>query len=209
MRVTWLGHSSVRIEADNQVIYIDPYAGPNNWYTPGNIVLISRFHFDHCSVEKVRRVSHDGTHILGTAEVAKEIFPSSVLHFMENRMFDGVEVVGMPVANPHVEFRRHTEEGDALGFVVHAENKLVYFMADSDFLPQTENMKPDILLIAVGGTYTAAPKEAAKIADAIAPKLVIPIHWGGVVGTKDDALLFSELARVPVKILQPGESVMV
>ncbi len=209
MRLTWFGHSSVKIEADNQVIYIDPYAGPDSWYKPGNIVLVSRFHFDHCSVEKVRRVSHDGTHVLGTADVAREIFPSSVIRSMENKVFDGVEIVGMPVANPHVEFRRHTEEGDALGFVIHAENKLVYFMADSDFLPQTENMKPDVLLIAVGGTYTSAPKEAAEIAIRINPKLAIPIHWGGVVGTRDDALLFSELARVPVKVLEPGESVIV
>jgi L-ascorbate metabolism protein UlaG (beta-lactamase superfamily) len=82
-------------------------------------------------------------------------------------------------------------------------------MADSDYLPQTENMKPDVLLIAVGGTYTAAPKEAARIAYAINPGLVIPIHWGGVVGTKDDALLFSELAQVPVKILEPGEGISI
>ena len=124
-------------------------------------------------------------------------------------MYDNVEIVGMPVSNPHAEFRRHTEEPNAIGFVIHAENKLVYFMADSDYLPQTENMKPDVLLIAVGGTYTAAAKEAAEIAQRINPKLAIPIHWGSMVGTKDDALLFSELANVPVKILEPGESVMV
>jgi hypothetical protein len=41
----------------------------------------------------------------------------------------------------------------------------------------------------------------------IEPKLAIPIHWGGVVGTRDDADLFSELANVPVKILEPGSSV--
>jgi L-ascorbate metabolism protein UlaG (beta-lactamase superfamily) len=210
MRLTWFGHSSVKLESDNQTIFIDPYAGPDNWYTPAGIVLVSRFHFDHCSVAKVRRCQHDGTHVLGTAEVVREVFPSGVLRAGESRMFDGVEVVGMPVANPHAEFRSHAhEKEDALGFVIIAEKKTIYYMSDSDFLPQTEHMNPDVLFIAVGGTYTAAPKEAAEIANRINPKLAIPIHWGGVVGTRDDAELFSELARVPVKILQPGESVIV
>jgi L-ascorbate metabolism protein UlaG (beta-lactamase superfamily) len=207
MRLTWLGHSSVKLEAADQVIYIDPYAGSDGWYRPSNIILISRFHFDHCSLEKVRLASSDHTHVLGTPEVASQIYPSSVLNVGESRKFDGVEVVGMPVANPHVDFARHSETEGAIGFTVLAENKTVYFMADSDFMPQLTAMKPDVLLIAVGGTYTAAPREAAKNASLIEPKLAIPIHWGGVVGTRDDADLFRELTNVPVKILEPGSSV--
>ncbi len=209
MRLTWFGHSSVKVETGSQVIYIDPYAGPDEWYTPGTIVLVSRFHFDHCSIEKVRRVSTDSTVVFGTPEVAREIFPSSVLRVGESRTFEGVEIVGMQVRNPHADVRRHTEETGAIGFVVAAENKIVYFMADSDVMPQLQSMKPDVLFIAVGGTYTAAPKEAAQITSIIEPKLSIPIHWGGVVGTKDDAELFSELSRFPVKILNQGESVEV
>ncbi len=207
MRLTWLGHSSVKLETGNQVIYIDPYAGSDDWYKPGTLVLISRFHFDHCSIAKVRKASSDNTHILGTLEVAREIFPCSILNVGESRKFDGIEVVGMPVANPHVDVIRHKESESALGFTLLAENKIVYFMADSDFMPQLEAMKPDVLLISVGGTYTAASREAAQIASHIQPRLAIPIHWGGIVGTRDDADLFRELANVPVKILEPGSSV--
>jgi L-ascorbate metabolism protein UlaG (beta-lactamase superfamily) len=207
MRLTWFGHSSVKLETGSQVIYIDPYAGSNEWYTPGTVILISRFHFDHCSIEKVRKASNDNTHILGPLDVAREIYPCSILSIGESRKFDGVEIVGMPVANPHVDFARHRETENALGFTVLAENKTVYFMADSDYLPNLAAMRPDALLIAVGGTYTAAPREAAKNASLIEPKLAIPIHWGGVVGTRDDADLFRELTNVPVKILEPGSSV--
>jgi len=207
MRLTWLGHSSVKLETGNHVIYIDPCAGPDEWYVPANLILISRFHFDHCSIEKVRRASNDGTHILGPLEVAREIFPCSILSAGESRKFDGLEVFGMPVSNPHVDIIRHAETQTAIGFTIVAENKSVYFMADSDFLPNLEKISPDVLLIAVGGTYTAAPKEAAKIADLVYPKLAIPIHWGGIVGTRDDADLFRELTSVPVKVLEPGSSV--
>ncbi|MEM3154838.1 MAG: MBL fold metallo-hydrolase [Candidatus Woesearchaeota archaeon] len=207
MRITWLGHSSVKLETGNQIIYIDPYAGSDDWYAPADLILISRFHFDHCSLEKVRRASVDHTHVLGTPEVARQLYPCSVLNVGESRRFGGVEVVGMPVSNPHVDVIRHTEKESAIGFTIISENKTVYFMADSDFLPALESMKPDVLLIAVGGTYTAAPREAAANANNIKPRLAIPIHWGGIVGTRDDADLFRDLARVPVKILEPGSSV--
>ncbi len=207
MKLTWFGHSSIKVETGSQVIYIDPYAGPDEWYTPGTLILVSRFHFDHCSIEKVRRASNDSTHIIGTPDVAREIFPCGIMHPGESRLFDGVEVVGMPVVNPHVDVIRHTEDRSAIGFVIVSESKTVYFMADSDFLPQVENMKPDLLLIAVGGTYTAAPREAAEIANKINPKLAVPIHWGGIVGTRDDADLFRELTAVPVKVLEPGSVV--
>ena len=102
---------------------------------------------------------------------------------------------------------RSHHQGSKLGFVIVAEDKKVYFMGDSDFLPKTQGMNPDVLLIAVGGTFTAHPPEAAKNAFIIGAKLAIPIHWGGVVGTLDDALHFEELSQVPVKILKPGETI--
>ncbi len=200
MRLTWLGHSSIKIETGKQTIYIDPYAGPEEWYTTASLILISRFDFDHCNMAKIKKATGDDTHVLGTPEVASQLYPCGVLHVGESRKFDDIEIVGMPVTNPH-------KEGEAIGFVIIAEKKAIYYMADSDYFPQTADMKPDILLIAAGGTYTAAPKEAAKNAEMIAPKLAIPIHWGGIVGTRDDADLFKELAKVPVKILEPGSSI--
>lgn len=210
MRVTWFGHSSVKVETGSQVIYVDPFAGPDSWYTPGTLVLVSAFHFDHCSVAKLRRACSDSTHILGTSELVSNVFPAGLLHPGESRFFDGVEIVGMPVKKKQIDYKGHVHEQiSRLGFVIIAENKKVYFMGDSDFLPQTERMVPDVLFISVGGTYTSAPKEAAMTASLISPKLAIPIHWGGPVGTRDDALLFSELAQCAVKILGPGESIEV
>lgn len=200
MRLTWLGHSSIKIETGNKVIYIDPYAGPEEAYTLASLILISRFDYDHCNMTRIKKATGDNTHILGTPEVASQLYPCGVLHAGESKMFDEIEVVGMPVTNPH-------KEAEAIAFVILAEKKTIYYMADSDYLPQTLDMKPDILLIAVGGTQTAGAKEAAKNAEMISPKLAIPIHWGGIVGTRDDAEVFKELTKAPVKILEQGSSI--
>lgn len=208
MRLTWLGHSSIKIETGKQVIYIDPYAGPEEWYTPATLILISRFHFDHCNMTRIKKATNDNTHILGTPQAAAQLFPCGVLHPGETKIFDDIEIVGMPVKNTRPDLRTHEHEQEqAVGFVIIAEKKTIYYMADSDYMPQLQNMKPDALFIAVGGTYTAKAKEAAQNLKLIEPKLTIPIHWGRIEGTQDDAQLLKELSPTPVKILQPGESI--
>jgi len=206
MRVTWLGHSSMKIDTDKS-IYIDPYSGN---YTPADIILVSRWHFDHCSLEKIKQASNDNTHILGTPEVAREIFPSNVLKVGEHKIFDNIEIIGMPTENNRVDHRGHDHENESqLGFAILAENKSIYFMGDTDFIPQFTDLRPDILIIPVGGTYIHNAKEAARATTLINPKLALPIHWGDTSGSRDDAELFKELCPVPVHVLQPGESVIV
>ncbi len=98
------------------------------------------------------------------------------------------------------------EERERLGFVIISEGKKLYFMGDSVYMPQLSKMKPDVLLIAVGGTFTQTPEEAAKDADVIEPNYAIPMCWGFSEGSRDNAELFKDLAKVPVKVLSPGES---
>ena len=45
----------------------------------------------------------------------------------------------------------------------------------------------------VGGTYTMDYKEAADLANIIKPKIAVPIHYGIIVGTKEDAIKFKNL----------------
>ncbi len=206
MRLTWLGHSSVKLEIAGKVIYIDPYAGPDDWYVPASLVLVSQFHFDHCSIGKIKRISTDSTAVIGTSEVAKEVYPCTVLRPGENRFFDSVEIVGMPVKR--FDFRRHKENIEELGFVILADKKTVYFMADSDFAPKLEGMNPDVLFLSVG-SMNSSSKEAARTAELVGARLVIPIHWGSINGSRDDAELFKELCRVPVMVLEPGQGVEV
>lgn len=210
MKLTWLGHSSVKIEANGKIVYIDPYAGSEDDYTPADIVLISRWHFDHCNMTKVRKASNDLTHVVGTGEVAGELYPCSVLRVGEKKVFGGVEVLGMPAVRRAVPHRGHEhEEPEKVGFFITIKDKTAFYLADSGYLEEFHDLKPDVLLIAVGGTYTNTAREAASAANFIAPKIAIPIHWGSVEGTRDDAELFAELTEVPVKILEPGGSVEV
>ncbi len=41
--------------------------------------------------------------------------------------------------------------------------------------------------------------EASELANIIEPKLVIPIHYGSIVGTKEDALKFKENIKPSIR----------
>lgn len=202
MRLSWLGHCSVKLEIAGQRFYIDPYAGAEENYTPANAILISRWHFDHCSLAKVKRATGEQTSVLGTPEVASNIFPCGVMKPGDSRMFNDVEVVGMRWEGKRVPMRGHSHEPESrLGFTLVGENKRVYYMADSSCYDKLKDMYPDVALVAVGNRA----REAAKDMAFLQPKLAVPIGWGSVYGSKDDALLFQELAGVPVKVLKEGE----
>lgn len=202
MRLTWLGHSSVKIETGNKLIYIDPYAGDEDWYSPASLILISRFDYDHCSMEKVKKMILDNTKVIGTAEVAANLYPCDTLHVGEQKIIDGIEVIGMPVIDA-----RTGEKENAIGFLIIAENKRIFYMSDSAYEPEMNKANPDVLLIAVGGIMSLDREEAAKVTEFLKPKITIPIHWGAREGTKDDAIYFKEITKVPVKILERGESI--
>ena len=60
----------------------------------------------------------------------------------------------------------------------------------------------DIVMLPIGGTYTMDYREAADLANRIKAKVVIPTHYGSIVGNKEDAIKFKELVKnKEVKIL--------
>jgi len=60
MQIIWLGHASFKIVAEGQIIYIDPYAGEDEYYEDiANIILVSHSHVDHCDGRKRRHTDAD------------------------------------------------------------------------------------------------------------------------------------------------------
>jgi len=60
-----------------------------------------------------------------------------------------------------------------------------------------KEVNPTIVLIPVSGTYVMTAEEASKaINELIKPKIVIPMHYGTIVGNKEDAIRFSQLVTV-------------
>ncbi|MCK4535301.1 MAG: MBL fold metallo-hydrolase, partial [Syntrophobacterales bacterium] len=96
----------------------------------------------------------------------------------------------------------HPKENNWLGFVVTVMGKRIYYCGDTDLIPEMESISADIVIAPVGGTYTMNAEEAARAVNMIKPEAAIPIHYGDIVGSVEDAERFRDLCEVPVDIKQ-------
>ena len=77
--------------------------------------------------------------------------------------------------------------------VINQENIFTLDSGDTDITEENKKVKCDVAFVPVGGIYTMDFKEAAQLINIIKPKVAVPIHYGSVVGTKQDATEFIKL----------------
>jgi L-ascorbate metabolism protein UlaG (beta-lactamase superfamily) len=195
-RIKWLGHSSIRIEAQ-KIIYIDPWKikeGPK-----ADLILVSHTHHDHLSPADVRKIQKEGTVIIAPEDAASQL--SGDVHVLKSGdrvTVQGITVEAVPAYNIGKPY--HPKANDWIGFLLTVEGKTVYYGGDTDFIPEMKEIRADIWILPVGGTYTMTAKEAAAAINLVRPEVAIPIHCGDLVGTLEDAATFKRLCRTPVEI---------
>lgn len=196
----WIGHSSFRLDQPI-VIYIDPWRLPADSPT-ADLILVSHEHHDHCSPDDVARVRAEHTLVVANPSASEKLpAPVTTLRAGESTEAAGVRVDALPAYNIGKQF--HPKEADHVGFLLTLGDERLYFAGDTDFIPEMSSIECDVALIPVSGTYVMTAEEAAKAAETIQARVVVPMHYGaGVVGTLDDAQTFERLTSTPVRILE-------
>ncbi len=197
MKITWLGHSSFRIEIEDQVLLVDPWVTGNPAFpesrrdealSGATAILLSHGHGDHA----------------GNAQgLAKEFgIPIACIHELSDILGgDGVETIGFGKGgtialgavrvsmvnachSSSVDFigERPTTAGSEAGFMIAGEGHTIYFTGDTDIMADmgwfAEYYAPDIGILCAGGHYTMDMKAAAWAAKKFFHfKTVIPCHY--------------------------------
>jgi L-ascorbate metabolism protein UlaG (beta-lactamase superfamily) len=210
LKISWLGHDSFRVKNGKTVI-IDPFKLRSD---PGkaDILLISHEHFDHLSLDDIKKVVTPNTTVVTTPTVKKELSGIKVREVRtvkpgDKLKLDEVTVEIVPAYNLN-KFREpdkvfHPKDDGKVGFIIGMKGLRVYHAGDTDTIPEMKGLKPDVALLPVSGTYVMTAEEAAQATKLIEPKLVIPMHYGTIVGSDQDAQKFKELATCEVQILKP------
>lgn len=165
MNLTWLGHAGIQLFADNKTVYINPVIDPFQLikYPKAHLILITNTDPHHYSIETCRRLLSDEGYIGGPPEAAA--------------LFHGMKTL-KPQDSLEIPFCTLTVL-DGYGYLLEIENKKVCYTDDS--IPD-KPLHPDILLL-----NTSRTREAVKRLPGMKPRLILPIHWGRIEGTKDDA----------------------
>ena len=183
-------HSSICI---NNNIYFDPFKidkSVNN----AKYIFITHNHYDHLSVDDIKKVINDNTKIICTKNCLNnlQIFKNDKLIVKPNNSYKIEDLSFSTIPSYNIDKNFHKREDGNVGYLLNIENKIVAILGDTDVTEETKNIKCDILFIPIGGTYTMDAISASKLTNLIKPNLVIPVHYNCIVGTKNDEKIFIE-----------------
>ena len=199
--ITWLGHDGFLIKGDGKAIVIDPFQVKQ--CEPADIILISHEHYDHCSPEDVKKIRKDSTVIVTEAQSAAKLSGDvRVVQPGDKLTVSGIPIEAVPSYNTNKTF--HPKERGWLGFIVTVGGVRIYHAGDTDRIPEMGSFQVDIALLPVSGTYVMTAEEAVEAARMIKPKVVIPMHYGAIVGSADDAKRFSEALQGTCEVVVLG-----
>lgn len=198
--LTWIGHATNLIEYGGHRVLTDPIVTqrvahlrrrrPVPRIDPVDTVLVSHVHMDHLHVPSLRLVAAEAEVVVpsGARPLVARLGSAGVREVVVGDRFDmaggiSVEVVHaehLAGRGPHSRIR-----AEPVGYVVRAGGVAIYFAGDTDLFPQMSELGViDIALIPIWGWGPTlgekhlTPVSAAEATMRIAPRRVIPIHWG-------------------------------
>lgn len=184
-------HSSICVNGE---IWFDPFRVDSE--LNAKYIFVTHSHYDHFSVEDIKKILVEETTIICPKSMEKDIqglFENKIIFVEPEKSYnlDNLEFETFYSYNINKQF--HPKENNWVGYNLKTNNEIIAIIGDSDNTPELNKIKTDILLVPIGGTYTMTIEEAARLANNIKPKKVIPTHYGEIVGEKDFGEKFEKL----------------
>jgi L-ascorbate metabolism protein UlaG (beta-lactamase superfamily) len=198
LRLTYVGHATVLIEADGLRCLTDPFLrdrlGPLRRHGPTpdaatigplDLVLVSHAHPDHFDPRSLRRLQGDPLvivpHGLGRAAQRTDRRVRA-LEVGESHQLGEWSITAVPARHLRWPF---VARARAVGYLMEGPSS-VYFAGDTGFFPAMKDLRgrADIALLPIGrwgphpGPGHLDPDGAAAVAALISARVVVPIHWG-------------------------------
>ncbi|HTZ42044.1 MAG TPA: MBL fold metallo-hydrolase [Candidatus Omnitrophota bacterium] len=206
VELEWLGHASFLIKTpDNKIIYIDPYQLNSDKLEKADMILITHSHPDHCSIPDLNKIIKPNSRIVLTADCQSKIMKMNVPIKIEiaepgNEFdFGNIRILSTSAYNINKSF--HPKGESWVGYVIKINGTTIYHAGDTDVIPEMQKLTGHksgsefVALLPIGGRFTMNVEEAFEAAKIIKPNLAIPMHWGGIVGSREDAEEFVRLCK--------------
>jgi L-ascorbate metabolism protein UlaG (beta-lactamase superfamily) len=216
MKITWIGHSALRLQG-SKTVFIDPFLSGNP---------AASMSLDNVSQADVVVVTHDhGDHLGDAHAICKKTGATlvSIFEIAEAAAQQGIKAEGMNVGGtvtidgvavslvPAI----HTAGlgGTATGTVVEMDGKKVYHAGDTgltmDMQLIGEMYQPDIGFLPIDGRFNMTPRLAAKAVELLKIPKIVPVHYDTFPLVNSSPEEFKRLVgdKSEVIIMKPGEAV--
>ena len=197
--VTHFNHAAIMIQS-NKTIYIDPYKLPDS-APDADLIFITHEHFDHFSAEDLAKISKPDTTVVVPESMAPQCATTgiaTVVPVLPGKEYQVNGICFRTVAAYNINKQFHPKTNNWVGYLIQLNNNWYYHAGDTDLVPEMSQVKADVAFLPVGGTYTTTAEEAAQAAAIIKPAVAVPIHFGSVVGSVEDAQRFVKLLKTKV-----------
>ena len=196
--------SSIRISLD-KILYFDPYK-INEEKHDADIIFITHDHYDHFDIDSINNVKNDNTVVVAPASMRNDVDNISFKDYIYLNPYDEIKIGNIIVSTvPSYNINKsfHPKSNNWLGYIVTYNNIKYYIAGDTDKTSDNEKVKCDIAFIPIGGTYTMNVDEAVELVKIINPKVVLPIHYGSIVGNKNDGKkLIDKLNSFSIEVIE-------
>lgn len=154
----WLGHSCFRVECEDFSIVLDP--------------------FEPMSVPGLRAIEETADLVLCSHEHHDHNYRKAVALVDDNSKKNPFTITAL---NSFHDDEHGSQRGENIIHILEAQGLKVVHFGDIGCMPQPDQIDQlrgaDAVMIPVGGHYTVGPQEAKAIVDAVAPKVVVPMHY--------------------------------
>lgn len=198
--------SSIKVKSSLGTIYIDPFQMKQEPHD-ADYILITHDHYDHFSMPDIKKVANASTILVvpsrmedDAKELANELASIVTVTPGIYKEISGLGIETIPAYNTVKPF--HPRRAEWVGYILRVDGKRIYVAGDTGLTKEAKQVKCDIALLHIGGTYTMDARRAAELTNIIRPEYAIPTHYGSIVGKKSDGKTFASLVKSPVKVVE-------
>ncbi|WP_018662502.1 metal-dependent hydrolase [Heyndrickxia acidiproducens] len=225
MKVSFHGHSIVKVETNGKTILFDPFITGNGQTDlkvqdeHPDVIILTHGHSDHIGDTEALAKKKNAL-VIANNEVAHYLnwqgLKTHPLHIGGSCQFDFGRVKLTQAFHGSAIVDENQQEitylGMPAGVLLMAEGKTIYHAGDtglfSDMKLIGERHPIDLAFLPIGDNFTMGPEDAAVAAKFLQAKTVVPIHYNTFPLIQQDPQKFIDaLDGVNGKIMKPGDAI--
>lgn len=228
LHITWLGHSTFRIDtANGKTILVDPWVMGNPMcpeeqkkFENIDLMLCTHGHFDHIGDAVALGKQYKPT-VIAVYEIGTWLEKKGVDNIIGMNKGGTVIVDGIRITMVHADHSCGIQEddgsivygGEPCGYVLDFQNGIrLYHAGDTNVFGDMriihELYSPEYVLLPIGDHFVMGAREVSYACQLLRPKVLIPMHYGTfplLHGKPEDIAAMTKELGIELMTLRPGQ----